>query len=727
MKKFCALFFLFLFFSAIFADDDDEKQKLAVMEFEDLSGKLPAEMLSGATEYMRSAFVSANKFIVIAKERQEKAMIKEMKKESYNSCNDKNCQIPLGQALSADTILRTTINFFGGVYTITSELIDLAKEATISGAKQNFDGSESALVEALDRIVVQIAGTSVSYNVSAMKTQEIQGVKLGGVELSTMPKIEMKEADFGEVKSQSVTVEELSANIGISLDADPDVLVLYDKCVKADRDGEKNPQVAIDLWKSLAQFKEKNPFLQQAQQRISDWGKYHYSKQLAELFEKAKATDKVGQIFPEQAIEAWRNMVNKKGIDQNITIDNPYAQTAMERYTFWAEYQLQVEKYRGQLQKFEEQRKEDVAKLKKILPLEVITEAQKRTILVQYMEIYSPFYGIEDVNNIISSLSGETSKQVYGLLYNDYLKKEMTEKCAGGNGSACYISASLTEVEDQNKANRFFEQSCEKGIINACVKTAKVYYENSRFKDAAKLLYESCGMESPEGCHLAGYVTERGEGTDEDLIFAGLIYEKACRLGYDTSCKMAKKFAGLTPEKVAMMKLERLEEEERQRKKMEAEKAKEEKKRAEIARRKAEEEAHDRLIEDLNAAGRKKRLAAATGMFVPGLVLVGLGGFFFYEMKDSRKQHDKYYEYYLNSYYDDDIEKYRSKTKKAREQAQLFKILGTVGVGLGGVMFVTGIVLYSVDFKGEKEVKRKYNLSLGASPADGTMRLTLNW
>ena len=113
MKRFFAVFLLFLFSVNLFADDDD-KQKLAVMEFEDLSDKLSPQMLSGATEYIRGAFVSSNKFIVIAKERQEKAMIKEMKKESYKSCNDKNCQIPLGQALSADTILRTTINFFGG-------------------------------------------------------------------------------------------------------------------------------------------------------------------------------------------------------------------------------------------------------------------------------------------------------------------------------------------------------------------------------------------------------------------------------------------------------------------------------------------------------------------------------------------------------------------------------------------------------------------------------------
>ena len=143
----------------MFAEDDEDKLKLAVMEFEDLSGKLSKKMLSAATEQIRSKFVSSNKFIVIAKERQENAMIKQMKKESYKLCNDKKCQIPLGQALSADTILRTTISFFGGTYTITSELIDLAKEATTKGAEATFDGSEKSLKEAIDSIVAQIVAS----------------------------------------------------------------------------------------------------------------------------------------------------------------------------------------------------------------------------------------------------------------------------------------------------------------------------------------------------------------------------------------------------------------------------------------------------------------------------------------------------------------------------------------------------------------------------------------
>ena len=58
-----------------------------------------------------------------------------------------------------------------------------------------------------------------------------------------------------------------------------------------------------------------------------------------------------------------------------------------------------------------------------------------------------------------------------------------------------------------------------------------------QFKEAAKHFYETCGMKSPEGCHLAGYVTERGEGVEKNSEIAKAIYKKACDSGYEASCK----------------------------------------------------------------------------------------------------------------------------------------------------------------------------------------------
>lgn len=100
MKKLCLVFVFFLLSLQLFAGDDD-KLKLAVMDFEDLSGKISEETLAGASEYIRVAFASTNRYIIISKERQ-KNTVSDMRKKfntdpRYKSCTDKNCQIQLGR------------------------------------------------------------------------------------------------------------------------------------------------------------------------------------------------------------------------------------------------------------------------------------------------------------------------------------------------------------------------------------------------------------------------------------------------------------------------------------------------------------------------------------------------------------------------------------------------------------------------------------------------------
>jgi len=167
MKKICIVFVLFLAVFQLFADDDD-KIKLAVMEFEDMSGKIEENILANATEYLRVVFASTNRYIIISKDRQ-KETIKDMRKKfnndpSYKACTDKNCQIQLGQALSADLIVKTTVTSFAGSYTLSSELIDLEKEATIIAAKEDYDGSDRALKTAIDKLVEKIVKVETEVN-----------------------------------------------------------------------------------------------------------------------------------------------------------------------------------------------------------------------------------------------------------------------------------------------------------------------------------------------------------------------------------------------------------------------------------------------------------------------------------------------------------------------------------------------------------------------------------
>lgn len=158
MKKLCLVLMLLISFQL--CADDDDKLKLAVMDLEDLSGKLSEETLTGASEYFRIIFAQTNRYIIISKDRQ-KEQISGLRKKyntdpTYKSCTDKNCQIQLGQALSADLIVKTSVSFFAGSYTLASELIDLEKEATIIAATEDYDGSPQALKTAIKNIVDKI-------------------------------------------------------------------------------------------------------------------------------------------------------------------------------------------------------------------------------------------------------------------------------------------------------------------------------------------------------------------------------------------------------------------------------------------------------------------------------------------------------------------------------------------------------------------------------------------
>ena len=73
------------------------------------------------------------------------------------------------------------------------------------------------------------------------------------------------------------------------------------------------------------------------------------------------------------------------------------------------------------------------------------------------------------------------------------------------------------------------------------------------------------------------------------------------------------------------------------------------------------------------------------------------------------------------------MDHFRKKTNDADSKRKTYMILGGVGIGVGVALIATGITFYSIEFKDEKEVKKKYNVSFGASPMDGTLQFALNW
>lgn len=234
--------------------------------------------------------------------------------------------------------------------------------------------------------------------------------------------------------------------------------------------------------------------------------------------------------------------------------------------------------------------------------------------------------------------------------------------------------------------------------------------KNEAFKAKIKeILIARCEKNSGKDCfNNAKYFA----ANDDEKITC---FSKACELKYQAGCDEVKKVNAAA----------------------EAEKARiaaEEKRRIENEKRKAEEEARriqeekDRKIKiELNHAGRKKRLAIATSTFVSGVVVTILGGVSLKAMNKAGKDHDKYYQEYLEAKSNYEAEDYRKKAQNADKKHKTYMGLGIAGIGVGVALIATGITFYSIEFDGEKEVKKKYNLSFGASPMDGTLQLALRW
>ncbi|HOW51153.1 MAG TPA: SUMF1/EgtB/PvdO family nonheme iron enzyme [bacterium] len=229
-----------------------KKPKVAVMEIEDRSKKFDADTMANATDIFRSELSASQRFVVIDKTSQQAKMkeaIKAGKKESFEKCQGRNCEIPLGQTLAADNILKATVSCLGKRCTLAAEMISIAKEATVAGATGEFDGTPEGMLPAIKKVVREMAETA------------------GG--------------DYN--------VEEL------------DVKTLYEQAMEADKNGTDEPEKAIEAWKKVEEIDSNNPYKTLAKTKAREW--QTYINQKAEL-EKAHDEDvgKLIMLLPDMSV-----------------------------------------------------------------------------------------------------------------------------------------------------------------------------------------------------------------------------------------------------------------------------------------------------------------------------------------------------------------------------------------------------------------------------------------
>ncbi|MBO4698712.1 hypothetical protein J5690_03765 [bacterium] len=124
---------------------------------------------------------------------------------------------------------------------------------------------------------------------------------------------------------------------------------------------------------------------------------------------------------------------------------------------------------------------------------------------------------------------------------------------------------------------------------------------------------------------------------------------------------------------------------------------------------------------------RNTRIAVATTSLVLGAAAAGLGGFSFYEMNKAKDKRDGFYNDYKYSSDQELVKEYRRKAEKQDKKYKKYMMLGGIGVGVGAALVATGITFYSIEFKKEKELKQKCNISFSTNPFDGNIYFTLNW
>lgn len=327
----------------------------------------------------------------------------------------------------------------------------------------------------------------------------------------------------------AVEVKVLQQTVAVGIDVNADLLVLYDAAVKADRNGKTDPRHAVIAWNKVLEFKGTNPYLSVANERKKEWLRFLKTQAIQKRYEKAVKMDQYGNLFPEAIIALWE----KVSLLQN---NNPYLQVAQKRIEEWKAFMLKVSDFQNKRKSFAEQREKDRQSLLKILPLEIVTLEQKRDMLIKYLVVYAPFYGVGDLETLLVELRNSSlSDQLLKTAITSQFKEEMKKECGQNKPTPCYLSASFTEQENPLDAAKTYLTACKGGVLSACFK-AEDLTKGKDDKTALEASWNACAWGGAKGCLDLGQYVETGNGIEKSMVFAAKLYEKSCKAGSAEAC-----------------------------------------------------------------------------------------------------------------------------------------------------------------------------------------------
>jgi len=134
---------------------------LAVLAIEDEQGKLKADDVAAAGDFLRATLARDSRYSVVDKGRQEekrKAVLAEMKKESQELRFDEKYRVRLGRELAADSLLSCSLAGFGKTCILTCEQFTLETGVAEAGATAEFPCSADGLLAGVKQVSKELTG-----------------------------------------------------------------------------------------------------------------------------------------------------------------------------------------------------------------------------------------------------------------------------------------------------------------------------------------------------------------------------------------------------------------------------------------------------------------------------------------------------------------------------------------------------------------------------------------
>jgi hypothetical protein len=133
------------------------KPVVVVFDVEAQRLELPESLLGALGDHLAALLTKSGRYQVVPRGDLKKRLI-EKKKESYQQCYDRDCQIELGRELAAEKTLAAQVLKLGSECKVNLTLYDLKKAATEAAETETGGCDEDSIVGLLEKSVNKLVG-----------------------------------------------------------------------------------------------------------------------------------------------------------------------------------------------------------------------------------------------------------------------------------------------------------------------------------------------------------------------------------------------------------------------------------------------------------------------------------------------------------------------------------------------------------------------------------------